>query len=318
MRKIRWGIVGPGTIAHEFAHDFQFVQNAELLAVASTSVERGTEFARKFGISRNYTDYASLYNDQEIDIVYVATPHVFHLPNCTEALMAGKAVLCEKPLTVNPIECRSLLNTASTTNNYLMEGMWTYFLPAIRKAREWVDDGIIGRIRQVKADFGYPVPFDPKSRMYNPELAGGALLDMGIYTLAINWLFVGETPKSMYVKSTKAKTGVDEEVIVACDYGKSTAVLTTSFRCKLHNWAFIIGEKGYIAIPDFWRARECQLYVLEECVDSYVDDRPGFGFNYEIEAVSKDLTLGRKASSTVPHELSALLQDWMDKIRNEF
>ena len=190
MEKIKWGIVGPGIIAHEFAHDFQFASHAELVAVASRSVERGADFAKKYGIKKVFSSYNDLYNDPDVDAIYVATPHTFHFENSRDAIDSGKAVLCEKPLTHNLQDTVALLDHAQKKGIYLMEGMWTYFLPVIRKAVEWVDAGRIGEVKHVKANFGYPSEFDPSRRYYDPELAGGCLLDMGCYTIAMAWLFL--------------------------------------------------------------------------------------------------------------------------------
>lgn len=318
MKKIKWGIIGPGIIANEFAHDFQFVHKGELAAVASRSSTRGNDFALKYGIPIVYSSYEELYNDPEIDAIYISTPHTFHLENSKKALEAGKAVLCEKPITINPIQYQELLKVAKTTQGYLMEGMWTYFLPAIQKAQKWVSDGRIGTIKHVKSELGYPVPFDPSGRMYNPELAGGSLLDMGIYPLAMAWLFYKKDPDNITVVSQKAKTGVDNDVTMLFEYDQALATLHSSFQCKLSNWTYVIGDQGYIAIPDFWRAKECFLYKVEECVEHFKDSRKGFGFNYEIDAVSDDLIQGKKESEVMPHSYSMKFQEHMKIVANKF
>ncbi len=318
MKKVRWGILGPGIIAHEFAHDFQFSQHAELAAVASRSKERGDAFARKFAVETVYTSYEDLYNDDGIDAIYVATPHNFHHDLTKDALEAGKSVLCEKPLTVNPDECRNLMKIAKETNQYLMEGVWSYFLPSILKAMEWVKEGRIGRLTQVKADFGYPVPFNKDGRMYNPDLAGGSLLDMGVYCVAMAWLFIQKDPDNFHVIARKASTGVDNDVSMLFEYDDQVANLSSAFRCKLHNYAFIIGTEGYIMIPDFWRAKEAFLYEEEQIVAHFIDNRKGFGFNFEMDAVSTDILEGRKESQIVPLETSLKLQEHMAAVMSKF
>lgn len=317
-KKIRWGIVGPGIIANQFAHDFQYADKGELVAVASNSVVRGNEFAKRFEIPKVYNNYNDLYNDPDVDAVYVATPHNFHFQNSSDALLAGKAVLCEKPITINPREFLQLFDVSKQTGNYLMEGMWTCFLPAIIKAQQWVAEGRIGTIRHLKSDFGYPVPFDPAGRMYNPDLAGGALLDMGIYTITMALLFMDSEPHDVKVICRKASTGVDNDVTILFQYKESLATLCTSFQCKLNNWTYIIGDDGYIAIPDFWRAKECFLYKVEECVEHFIDPRRGFGFNYEINAVNEDLLGGSKESIVMPHSFSVKLQQYMQRVADNF
>lgn len=318
MSKIKWGIIGPGIIANEFAHDFQFVSNAQIHAVASRNDERGKAFAEKYNIPNVYTSYEALYNDPQIDAVYVATPHNFHLKNSSDAINAGKAVLCEKPITINPAECQQLTSLARERNIYLMEGMWTYFLPAIQKAQEWINNGKIGRVVSIKSDFGYPVPYDPESRMYNPALSGGSLLDMGVYTIAMAWLIYKQDPLIMKVVGRKAPTGVDNDVNMLFEYKDEIASLHSSFRSKLNNHTYIIGEEGYIDLPDFWKANECLLYKGEKVIDTFDDGRKGFGFQFEIEAVSDDLLNGKKESEIVPFTTSLALQRHMEEVSNHF
>lgn len=318
MHKIKWGIIGPGSIAHKFAHDFQFVKNGQLHAVASRSMDRALSFAEKYNIPRAYNNYEQLYNDPEIDAVYVATPHNFHAQNSLDALQAGKGVLCEKPLTPSYADSKNLIDTARSRGVYLLEGMWSYFLPVIKKAKFWVDNGRIGKILHIKSEFGYPVPFDAHSRAYNPDLAGGTLLDMGIYPIAMAWYFLQEDPKHIHVIAKKAITGVDKDVNMIFEYESATANLHSSFNCKLHNWTYIFGKNGYIAIPDFWQARECFLYDGKQIIDTYKDDRQGFGFNFEIESVNDDLLAGKTESKTVPFDWSLKLQSHMHRVMQKF
>jgi predicted dehydrogenase len=318
MKKVRWGIVGPGNIAHSFAHDFQFTKYGELMAVASRSLDRAQNFANKYGIPKAYGSYSELYADKEIDIVYVATPHAFHHENSTDAINSGKAVLCEKPITVNLEESDSLIALAKEKDQYLAEAMWTYFLPVIKKVSGWVSEGRIGRVLNIKADFGNRVPFDPDSRMYSPKLAGGTLLDMGIYPLAITWLIYKSDPINISVISRKAPTGVDNDVNMLLEYEDASASLHSSFRSKLNNHAYIIGEKGYIDIPEFWHARECILYDSENIIDSFQDDRKGKGYEFEIDAVSIDLLNGLKQSGVMPLDYSRKLQEHMQMVVDKF
>lgn len=318
MRKIRWGIIGAGRIAGSFAQDMPFVANGELAAVASRSAERAVEFARRHGIGHAHGNYEALFADEAIDAVYIATPHAQHLANASAALRAGKAVLCEKPITVNAAECHALLAVAADTGNYLMEGMWTYFLPAIRKAVQWVKEGRIGRLRHVQADFGYPqLPFDPQRREYAAELGGGCLLEMGIYPVAFAHLFQQADPLNLKVTAHRAPNGVEDDLVVVLEFPDTTSTLATSFRCKLRNWAYVIGEEGYIAIPDFWRASEAIHYRLDECVEHYRDGRTSLGFNYEIFAAGGDVQAGRKQSDVMPLKTSLLIQEHMELIRSQ-
>ena len=277
--QIRWGIVSTGRITHQFAQDFEFVNNGVLHAVSSRSQETADRFAAQYGIPHAYARYADMLEDKDVDAVYIATPHNNHFENTADAIAAGKAVLCEKPLTINPDECLELSRQATKSGVYLMEAMWTYFLPAIQKARAWVEAGRIGRVLHVKADFGYPLPYDPDRREYRVQNAGGCLLEMGIYPVALAWFFLQEDAGEMHTVAHLAANGVEDDLVTVWKYADAVATLATSFRSKLQNWAYIIGEKGYIAIPNFWRASECQLYELDTLIDRFEDGRSSLGFN---------------------------------------
>ena len=317
-RKIRWGVIGAGRIAHQFAADFAHVGNAELVAVAARDENRAREFARHWSIPVAHSGYQSLYESPDVDVIYIATPHTLHLEQATAALCAGKAVLCEKPITVSAEECRQLIGEATRQQGYLVEGMWTLFLPAIRKAQAWVAEGRIGKLTQISADFGYPMPYSPHGREYDPALGGGALLDMGIYPITLALQFFADDPQAMHSAAHFAESGVEDHVSMLWDFGTANATLTTSFRSKLPNVACIIGTNGYIRIPDFWRARECSLLQLDERIDHFYDGRKGSGFEFEIQAISEDIAAGRLSSEIVPLQNSLRVQTIMDRVRGEF
>jgi predicted dehydrogenase len=323
MSKVRWGIISTGRITHQFVQDFRFVPNGEVVAVASRSQESADAFAARHDIPRAYPAYQQLLEDPEVDAVYIATPHNLHYPNSIDAIQARKHVLCEKPFTVGVRESRNLFHMAEQSSVFVMEAMWTYFLPAIQKAQEWVAQGRIGRLRQVKADFGYPLlPFDPNRREYNAELAGGCLLEMGIYPVALAWLFTQQDPEDIRVVAHKTPNGVEDDVAMLFDYGDNAdgavATLGTSFRSKLQNWAYIIGEEAYIAIPDFWHASECSLYHLDARSDHFDDGRKSLGFNYETVAVNEDILAGRQQNSIMPWSNTIQFQEQMERVKEQF
>jgi predicted dehydrogenase len=321
--KVRWGIISTGRITHQFVQDFAYVPNGEILAVASRTQESAGAFAARYDIPRAYGSYGRLLEDPEIDAVYIATPHTLHYGNVADAIRARKHVLCEKPFTVGVEESRRLFHIAEQSSVFVMEAMWTYFLPAIQKAREWVDQGRIGKVRQVKADFGYPLlPFDPDRREYNAEFAGGCLLEMGIYPVALAFLFIGRDPDDMKVVARKAPNGVEDDVQMLFDYGDNdngcSATLATSFRSKLQNWAYLIGEEGYIAIPDFWRASECLLFHLDDCIDHFRDGRKSLGFNYETMAANDDILEGRQQNTVMPWSNTIRFQEHLAQVKEHF
>lgn len=316
MTTIRWGIVGAGRIAHTFAQDMTATRHGVLRAVAARSADAAQEFAARYGAPDAHDGYRTLYENPNVDAVYIATPHSLHLQHASDALRAGKAVLCEKPITTTATECEALIEASRQSNAYLMEAMWTWFLPAVRKAKEWVDAGRIGRIVQIKADFGYPLDYSPKKREYDAELAGGCLLEMGVYPVALTALFTGRDPRSIATVARRAPNGVEDDLVSIFDYDDCVATLGTSFRAKLPNRAHIIGEDAYISIPNFWRANDCQLWVLDEIVDRFDDGRTTHGFDFQIDAVNEDLLAGRRESQIVTLADSLRFQRHMDRVRS--
>ena len=322
-KRVRWGIAGTGRISHQFVQDFAYVPNGEVIAVSSRSQDSADTFAGQYDIKRAYAGYDSLLADPDIDAVYIASPHTLHFQNALDAIEAGKHVLCEKPFTINPDESRKLFKVAEQSSVFVMEAMWTFFLPAIQKAQEWLQQGRIGKLRQIKADFGYPqLPFDPNRREYNVEFAGGCLLEMGIYPVSLAWLFMQHDPVGIRTTVHKAPNGVEDDVVMLFDYPDSTegatATLATSFRSKLQNWAYLIGEEGYIAIPDFWRANECSLYHLDNRIDHFDDGRESLGLNYETIAAGEDILANRQQNSIMPWSNTIRFQEYMQRVKQQF
>ena len=318
MKNIRWGIVSTGRISEQFAHDMQFVNNGELSAVAARNIDDAADFAKKHNIEKCYQGYQTMFDDPDIDAVYIGTPHTFHFEQAFAAISAGKGVLCEKPITVSSEQCLQLSLLAKEKEVFLMEAMWTYFLPAINKAKAWIEEGRIGTIKHIKADFGYPIEYSPNSREYSADLAGGCLLDMGIYPLAIASFFAEKDLENLNVIAHLAPNGVDDDVIVTANCGDIKVTLATSFQCRLRNSAYIIGDKGYIVIPDAFRAFECSLYVLDDLIDHFDDKRESIGLQFEAEHAGEQMLKGKTESDVMPHQQSLLLQTQMEKIKALF
>ena len=318
MKKVRWGIVSTGGIATKFAQDISYADNASLVAVGSRNQESADKFATAHQIPSAYQCYEDLFADDNVDAIYVATPHPMHLPNSANALCAGKAVLCEKPITTSAAELQELIDVATANNGYLAEALWTWFLPAIQKAKSWLDSGRIGKLRHVRAELGYPVRYRPQSRMFDPALAGGCLLDMGVYPIAIARYFTGQSPNEIQVLSRRAQNGVEDDLAMQFNYDDCVASLAATFRCKLPNTTYLIGSEGHIEMPRGWGASDAHLYVAENLLDSYCDKRRGSGLEFEIQAVSDDILLGRRQSKVVPHAASLAFQQTMDRVRAKF
>ena len=193
LERVRWGILGPGSIAHKFVAGLSLIPDAEVVAVGSRSIERANAFADEYGIPHRYGSYQELVDDADVDVIYVATPHSLHREHTLLCLQGGKPVLCEKPMAVNAREVAEMIQVAGNKNLFLMEAMWTRFLPVWVKVRELLAKGVIGEPRMLTADFGSRAAKDPEHRLFAPHLAGGALLDVGVYpvSLSVNGLWSG-------------------------------------------------------------------------------------------------------------------------------
>ncbi len=315
--KIKWGILGAGVISHAFAKDFKYMQHAELVAVAARDCEKAKIFASDYKIPQAIS-YDELYRSNEIDAVYIATTHNFHYEQTMKCLQNGKAVLCEKPVTVNDKEFKDLMHVSKSKKLFLMEAMWTYFLPAIHKAKQWVDEGRIGKLKVIQADFAYPMKKEMEGRMYNPMLAGGSLLDLGIYPIALSYYFTNDDPQKITAKANMTTTGVDESLSATFQYGDVVSTLFSSIITRMTNVGRIFGETGYIEIPDFWRAYGCKLYDKDyNLVELFEDGRQAHGFIYEMQHANDMIMTGEYESPVVSHSRSNAIQETMKEIRNQ-
>lgn len=317
--KVKWGVIGTGSIARKFAADFVYAENGQLYAVGSRSVESAREFADNYGIPHAYGSYEKLLNDPEVEAVYVSTPHPFHKEVVLNALHAGKAVLCEKPFTINYGELQEIVELAKEKQCFVMEAMWTRFLPTIRKVREWLDADRIGEVRLVKAEFGFRSDWNPEGRLLNLELGGGALLDVGIYSLSFASLIFGCQPDDIYSTAHLGETGVDEEFAVLLAYsGGRTALLNGAVRLDLSNDAYIYGTEGYIRIPSFFNAKTAVLSVGGQEVETFNDARVCAGYVLEAEEVGRCLREGLTESPSMTLEESLGLMGLMDMCRSQW
>ena len=317
VKKIRWAILGAGNIAKAFVKDFPFLQNAELVAVAASTKEKAQQFATEHQIPVAM-DYQELYESREVDAVYIATTHNFHLEQGLACIHSGKAVLCEKPITVNDSQFKLLAAAAREKNVFLMEAMWTWFLPVIHKALEWVQQERIGQLKIIQADFSFPSEFNPKGRLYNPELAGGALLDIGIYPIALTDFLMRRKPDSIIASGSLTSTGVDERVGILLEYGAVSAALYASIVARMNNTACLFGTGGRIEIPEFWKAVKCSLFDADgQLIEEFTDNRSSRGFIYEMQHATDCLLAGKTESDIVDFEASNRLQEIMKTVRNQ-
>jgi predicted dehydrogenase len=249
-RPIHWGILGTGAIAHRFADDFIHVKNGKLMACGSRSRESAQAFGNRYRVPHRVGSYQALAEDPRVDAVYIATPASEHKAGIDLCLRAGKAVLCEKPLTVNRQEAQDVISLARRSGVFLMEAMWTRFLPVMTRLRELLARNVIGDIRHVMAEVASDVPFDPASRVFNPKLGGGALLQKGVYLLSLTAMILG-SPIRMKSLSTFAESGVDEGTGILLEYPKGRmATLWCSIGVRGQRRAVIAGTQGQIIIHD--------------------------------------------------------------------
>jgi|WetSurMetagenome_2_1015567.scaffolds.fasta_scaffold00060_12 dihydrodiol dehydrogenase / D-xylose 1-dehydrogenase (NADP) len=314
---IRWGILGCGHIAAKFAEALRVVPGAKLWAVASRSKDRAREFCEKHDAAAWYGDYDALAADRKLDVVYIATPHVFHKPHAILCLNNGKHVLCEKPLAINQREAADMAAVARKQKRFLMEAMWTGFLPVIREVRALLADGIIGEVRILTADFGFRAPFDPRSRLFDPALGGGSLLDVGVYCAAFANMIFAKSPTSVLGAASLSTTGVDERMTAVLRYdGERTALLSSSISADTLNEAYLIGTAGAIRIPRFWRAVSATVFA-RKTRDIAIPFRAN-GYEYEAEEVMRCIREGKKESETMPPSDSIAVLTIMDSIRAQY
>ncbi|MEP7292177.1 MAG: Gfo/Idh/MocA family oxidoreductase [Chloroflexota bacterium] len=317
--KIRWGILGTGNIAHKFATGLTVVDDAELVAVGSRTQEGADKFADEFGATHRHASYEALANDPEVDAIYVSTPHPFHKDNSILCLNAGKAVLCEKPFTINTREAEEVIAVARAKKLFLMEAMWTRYAPVMFKIRELIGQGVIGEVRMINADFGFRAGFDPKSRTFAPELGGGGLLDVGIYPISLASMLLGE-PSEIISTATLGETGVDEQSVVLLKYAGGQIAITSSAVRTTTPWeAFIMGTEGMIHIPAVWWKPEAFTLKANGEPDQRFDlPFTGNGYNYEAIEVGRCLRAGELESPVMPLDETLSIMRTMDAARAQW
>jgi len=314
---LKWGILATGRIAKMFVEDLHASGAGRAVACGSRTIEGARSFAAAYGIPKAYGSYGELARDAEVEAVYVATPHNFHYEDALACLRNRKAVLCEKPLTVNASQAAKLFAIAEENGVFLMEALWTYFLPALVQARRWWTEGAIGEVRLVNAEFGFQAPFDPKGRLFDPALAGGALLDVGVYTLSLAQVVAGNKVPRIKASSRKAATGVDESTSVLLDWNSGLrAELSCSIGHTLRNEAKIYGTEGTITLPQFWRGPSVVLET-NSGKTIFEDKRTTSGYEFEARAVTEAVRKGSTEDALVSKAFSLRLATTMDAVRKQ-
>jgi predicted dehydrogenase len=317
FHKIRWGIIGCGNIADQFIRDIALIEDAEIFAVASRSIEKAQGFAQEHNAKKAYGTYEALFRDTDIDIVYIATPHISHAELSIDAMEHGKHVLCEKPLSLNAKEAAAVIETSKRTNCFFMEALWTRFIPAIVETKKSIDAGEIGEIRFINADFSFKAPGDINSRVIALELGGGAILDIGIYPAFLSYLILGY-PKEIVAKSLfHVVTKCDMQTSMIFTYESAHSLLHSGFESGSDMIARISGTEGQIYIHKPWHSPAG--YTLAKGEDEQVFGLPinGIGFTYEIEECHRCLRTRQIESTLWSHKNSLDLISILDAVRDQ-
>ncbi|MDX9953588.1 MAG: Gfo/Idh/MocA family oxidoreductase [Anaerolineae bacterium] len=346
---LRWGILGTGAIAQQFARGLRVLPDARLVAVGSRTAESAERFGHAFDIPRRHADYRALAEDPDVDVIYIATPHTLHAENTLLCLRAGKAVLCEKPFALNAAEAQMMIAEARARRLFLMEAMWMRYLPAMVQVRRWLAEGVIGDVRMVMADFGFRTSFDPQSRLLDPALGGGALLDVGIYPVSLAFMVLG-TPQLITGAAHLGVTGVDEQSAWIFAYPQGQlAVLSAAVQTTTPTEARILGTKGAIHIhaPMY---RPERLTLTRQGLANFPSRLPagiksfgralglnrlwrrlrsaggndyhfplhGNGYNYEADEVARCMREGRLESALMPLDETLVIMETLDQLRAQW
>ena len=311
---IRWGILGTGEIARTFTGDLRHLGH-DVVAVGSRAKETAEEFAGAFGIGSAYGSYEELAADDRVDVVYVATPHNVHHPAARLCLEAGRAVLVEKPLTTNAADAEDLVALARDRGLFAMEAMWTRFNPLVMRLRELVADGAIGDVTAVYADFAEAVGFDPEHRLWAPGLAGGALLDLGVYPVSFASMLLGE-PSAVQAVATTAPTGVDASTGIVLGHASGAiAVLHCGFLGTSPQSATVIGTAGRIEVGGaFWVPTTMTVRRAGAEPETHTLDLNGDGYTYQAEEVVRCLEAGLTESPGMPLDETVSVMRTLDAI----
>lgn len=317
-KSIRWGILGAGKIAEKFTAALTYTEAAVPFAIASRDGEKAKQFAAKHNMVKHYDNYESLVKDDDVDIIYIATPHSFHCEQSLLCLEHKKPVLCEKPIAMNEAELQKMIAAAKKNNTFLMEGMWSRFMPSTKKILELIANDIIGPVQYFTADFGFQAPYDPNGRLFNVALGGGSLLDIGVYPIFFTSLLLGE-PEKIMSTAKLAPGGADEYCNILFRYKDgATAHIFSCLTLKTSLAGEIVGTKGRIEMHNpFYRATELTLHLNSGETEKFSFPHELNGFEYEIREVMDALSKGLKECPAMPHATSLLMAQTMDKIREQ-
>ncbi|MFD0861798.1 Gfo/Idh/MocA family protein [Sungkyunkwania multivorans] len=314
---IKWGILGCGNIADHFAEDLKVVPNAQLYAVASRNTDKARDFGNKHGAIKSYGSYEALASDPEVQAIYIATPHPFHCKNTMLCLENGKAVLCEKPFAMNTKEVKKMIAKAKTNKVLLMEALWTRFLPNYEYVLHHTRQKTWGEIKEMEADFGFQVPFDANSRLYNKELGGGSLLDIGIYPIFLALSLLGY-PEKIEADAQFAPTEVDEILNIRLTHkNKAISKLYSTFKEHTPTQAVIQYEKATLIMhTNFYQISEVSI-TIDGKTERLSFEKMGRGYYREAAHFGQLIREGKTESPMMPFDHSLKLMRLLDEIRDK-
>ena len=318
MTKIKWGILAPGNIAGKFAKDLQLVDDGEIVAVGSRSLERAETFCKSYPNAKAYGSYDAFAADPNVDIVYIASPHTYHHRHTILCLEAGKHVLVEKPFAMDKEEAEEMIALARKKGLFLMEAFWTRFLPVTENILKYINEGKLGPLKYIQADFGFNAKFNSSSRLYNMTLGGGALLDVGVYPIFLANLLLGK-PDELKAMTSKSPTGSDTTTNILMSWNSgATASLSCSVNTDTPTEALICGSSSLIKIHPRWhesKSFEFRSHFSEEPEQIIFDDE-GKGYKHEIREVHACIKAGHTESGKWSLDKTLDQIEIVDAVRN--
>lgn len=315
MKKLKWGILGPGSIARDFAQALNRV-NGEVYAVASRNKERAEKFARENNVKKAYGSYDEIIKDKDIDVVYIATPHSNHYEYIIKSLNNNKHVLCEKAITVNERELEEALKIAREKNLVLEEAMTLFHMPLYEKVIKKINKEDLGKVNMVQVSFGSFKEYDENNRFFNLDLAGGALLDIGTYALSFARYFLSSMPEEILSTVKKAKTGVDEESgIILKTKEDEIATISLAFRSKMPKRGIVSCDNGFITIDNFPRANKATINYLDGAVEVIECGEEEKALNYEVIFMEEKINENKESNSI---DLTYDVTKIMNKVRKDW
>lgn len=317
-RKIRWGILGCGNIANKFAADLKWVNDAELVAVASRSQLKSFDLATKYRAHYAFDSYEALVACPDVDVIYIATPHGMHYEHALLCLNHKKAVLCEKAFALNAFQVKKMIEAAKKNDVFLMEAFWTKFLPQYQKVVSLVESGTLGEIKMIQADFGFKAASPPPPRLHDPILGGGALLDIGIYPVFLAISLLGP-PTEIQAAMKPYPSGVDEQIAIVMKFQNGAlANLSATFAAVTPVEATITGRDGYIRMSNRFHNAVANVEMVKSALPveiGAIHKEVGYGYQFEARHVGECLKSNLKESPVMRHADSLLLIETLDRVR---